>query len=589
MSIVRHIHRLWHERARRWWYDYEWPVVGTAALVIWWSGCVGFWLQAQEAGTESHLLDIVFRSFQLFVLQTDAEYPMPWQLNAARLLAPLAAGYTALQALAAVFAEQMCSLRIRSSRGHTVICGLGRKGRLLVQEFLAHGHRVVVIEQDQENDFLRQCRDAGALIVPGDAASRDVLTRARPQQAATVIAVCGDDGVNAEVAVQMRELAQQSAERRPTCLIHISDPDLYELMRTHEMATPAHNGLRLEFFNVFVRAARSLLNAFPQLTQAADGERLPHLAIVGSGPMGERLAVEAVLRWKPRHELRGERLAITLAGPAAAAHCELWRAKYPDLATVCDLRAADMDLDASEFHRAEFLHAVTAVLVCLDDDNSGISRALQVHNSLHGRQTPVIACLAEEEGLPSLLRTRGGVPGPEEGLHFFGMLNHTCGLDLVPGGTHEVVARLLHEEYVRQREATGETAAENRALVSWDELSPELMESSRLEADAIWLKLRAVRCRLEPLRGRSAGGFEFTPEEVERLAKMEHERWFAERERRGWAYGPVRDNGRRLNPLLVPWERLPKETRERNRETIRRLPALLAQAQFQVCRTARPG
>ena len=33
--------------------------------------------------------------------------------------------------------------------------------------------------------------------------------------------------------------------------------------------------------------------------------------------------------------------------------------------------------------------------------------------------------------------------------------------------------------------------------------------------------------------------FEFTPEEIELLAEMEHERWDEERKLEGWAYAPV--------------------------------------------------
>ena len=55
-----------------------------------------------------------------------------------------------------------------------------------------------------------------------------------------------------------------------------------------------------------------------------------------------------------------------------------------------------------------------------------------------------------------------------------------------------------------------------------------------------------------PLTALDADSFAFTPEEVERLAEMEHERWLAERRALGWTPGP-RDPQKKTNPNLVPW------------------------------------
>jgi hypothetical protein len=102
------LRKFWRETARRWWYDYEWPVIGIVSLAVMALGCVGFhaqWPPEHGPMTLLDLLDLLFKSCQLFVLQIGVDPPMPWQLEAARLLAPLVAAYTALQALGELFAE----------------------------------------------------------------------------------------------------------------------------------------------------------------------------------------------------------------------------------------------------------------------------------------------------------------------------------------------------------------------------------------------------------------------------------------------------------------------------------------------------
>jgi hypothetical protein len=63
---------------------------------------------------------------------------------------------------------------------------------------------------------------------------------------------------------------------------------------------------------------------------------------------------------------------------------------------------------------------------------------------------------------------------------------------------------------------------------------------------------------------------------VEMLAAMEHARWNAERFLAGWTYGEERDTAGRRSPYLVPWDALPEQIKEYDREAVRNIPALLA-------------
>ena len=88
------------ETLRPWWYDWEWPVIGGLAIAAMVLGYIGFHNQLKQDGEiPIERVDLLFRAAQLFVLQISVDPPMPWQLNVARLLAPLVAGYTAIQAL----------------------------------------------------------------------------------------------------------------------------------------------------------------------------------------------------------------------------------------------------------------------------------------------------------------------------------------------------------------------------------------------------------------------------------------------------------------------------------------------------------
>ena len=78
--------------------------------------------------------------------------------------------------------------------------------------------------------------------------------------------------------------------------------------------------------------------------------------------------------------------------------------------------------------------------------------------------------------------------------------------------------------------------------------------------------------------------FKFSDDEIETLARTEHDRWTNERLRSGWAYAKKRDPEKRLSPYLVSWDVLENDIREYDREAIKALPAILAHAGFGVTR-----
>jgi hypothetical protein len=148
----------------------------------------------------------------------------------------------------------------------------------------------------------------------------------------------------------------------------------------------------------------------------------------------------------------------------------------------------------------------------------------------------------------------------------------------------EQLARAVHEEYVQSRLAEGGHAADDPSLVSWDELPETLKASNRSQAMQMEKKLGAVGCALVPLHGREAAPFKFTDDEVEQLARMEHDRWVDERRRSGWQYGSARDVRTRRTPYLVAWEQLSEEIRDLDRETVLKLPQHAARTGQQIVR-----
>ena len=56
---------------------------------------------------------------------------------------------------------------------------------------------------------------------------------------------------------------------------------------------------------------------------------------------------------------------------------------------------------------------------------------------------------------------------------------------------------------------------------------------------------------------------------------VEHRRWMAHRYLNGWSFGERRDDRHKLHPSLITWEALSETEKQKDRDTILRLPVLL--------------
>lgn len=587
--MKRVANRAWRQTVWRNWSQYRGVLIIGLWLTTLYLGYVGFAKHFAALNENRSFWDLFYLTLQLFPLQSGAvPPPIGWELQAARLLAPAVAAYTVIQTFVTIFYEQVQLLRLRFIRDHVVICGLGRMGLLLARGFLQQGERVVVIEQDENNDFITLCQEEGIIVTLGNAKDRGVLCRAGVPRAKYVFSVCGDDSTNAEVAVHVRELVASRQGRPLTCFVHIVDARLYHLLREREVSpVPSY---RLELFNIFDRGARLLLEEHPCFHEE-DGVLMqqPHVLIVGLGRMGESLVVHMARSWWTNYTQTYGSLRISIIDREAKRKVASLCLRYPKLEKACQLAVLQMDILWPEFEQAGFLlgsdgHCdVTAVYVCLDNDALGLKTGLTLLQRLRGQRIPIVVRMAHETGLALLLRSAEG--DGFDNPYAFGLLDRTCSPELILGGTHEVLARAIHESYVRHQQGLGETPATNPSLVCWEELPEEIKESNRCQADHILVKLKAVGYGIAPLTDWDAERFEFTAEEVEKMAQMEHQRFVEERLRAGWSYAPgPKDMERKTSPILVPWDELPEAEKEKDRNVVRELPRFLARAGLQVYR-----
>ncbi len=522
---------------------------------------------------------------------TLGERALPWQLEVARFGLPLLASGTALQAFMMIFREQIRHLTSRFWRDHIIIGGLNSKCILLLKGFLARDVKVVVISRNETNVQIETCKRLGALVIVGEYSDPAVLSQARVEKANMLIAVSDNDRANAEMAVRANELCSRRSGDPLNCMIHVVDPALWDLLQERKFGGQYFENIRLETFNVYLFGAQILVEDYILNRKAARLRKSPqHVLIVGMDKLGTNLVVETAKEWYFRRENPDERIRMTLIDRGAKEVLALLNARYPGLSSSAEITALNMSVNSPEFIRGEHLVDVDGLtdidiaVICYDEPSEALFTGLTLRRRLPEYSTPIIMRVPEESGMADLIR--GRVENDDlVSIRPFGLLERTCTPAIITRGTHETLARALHEEYLRRQGQVRSTDSTSASRLPWGLLSEGMREANRRQADHIGELVKRVGCGLNVLWDWTEPVFRFSDADVERLAELEHERWCLEKLQQGWKYAPAPQHpGEKFHPALVLWKDLPEADREKKRIAVRRLPESLARVGYKVNR-----
>jgi hypothetical protein len=559
-------------------------VTGVAAVAAVVLGYIGI----GQLDSQTAVIDRLYSTIELFSFSYSAgtHHSLPVALEVARFVAPLTVAYAGFRAIASIFVQQWTEFRVQVLyRDHVVICGLGWTGLRFATTFRAQGMQVVVIEREPSATAVEECRNHGIPLLTGDATDRLTLQKGGSMRCRYLIATCGDDGTNGEVALLVQ--AESSRRRRPIdCFVHVSDDRLCALLEEAALLGPTNELTHIEYFNVYRIGPRALLNAHG-LTLASG--RPPHFVVVGTGNFGLSLIVEAARRWHLR-PANTEVMQITVVAADAAAQIEKLYARYPALARSCRLVASVGDLSDPDCPplrlgvESGLGLGATVAFVCLEDDAAGLRAAIRARRALE-EDVPVVVCTTSRaSSVTELLSEAGSNLLPD--VWSFEVLERVCTPEILLNGVSETMAQALHAGYVRSELAKGADPA-GPSVRPWGELAETFRRSNRDSAFDIGSKLRQIRCAIEPMADWDTPVFAFRADELELLARSEHDRWCADRRRDGWVPAPVKDIDRKQHPDLVPWDELSREVQDKDREAVELIPTLLATyAGFSIVRRA---
>lgn len=472
-------------------------------------------------------------------------------------------------------------------RDHVILCGINETTETLVHQFRSEKTRSVVISGKESTREADALRGQGAVVLSGDPKDPAMLSLARVKNARALLALTDSDGLNAEIALSTMKILE-NREREPlTCVLQISNPGLWKLIREQALSPGFGKAVRMDFYNGPALGARVLTGTYfsPRIPTWDSHSSL--FIIVGAGRFGENIIVRASREWF-ENSTTSSLLNIVLVDVHADTIKDHLLSTYPHLKEAANIHTICVDVLSSGFQARGFMEEYTSVshvlaFVCLDDDTAGLTAALALSHHLNGMKGLILVRMDNNPGLAQLV---GDQETGEMPIIPFNSLSIAARSDLVLGGIREMLARAIHDQYLgtlsRIEPANAETP-----VIPWDQLPERLKESNRLQAEAILEKIRAIGCDIIPMTDWTATTFSFTPDEIEYLGGMEHERWLTTMRNQGFSYADTKDEQKKTHPSMVPYTDLPEPEKEKDRDAIRMIPRYLGLIDFQIYRLRR--
>ena len=496
-------------------------------------------------------LDSFFGTLQLFALDADRDLPdAPLPIGVARFTAPLALVMASVVAVIALVGQTVRhSARLRRIKQHVVVLGLSDNSTEFTNALLEQGHPVVVVEVDGEHPGLPAMRRSGALLVVGDASREATQRLAHVERSSRVVVSTGDDGRNLRSAETAARLLEDS--RETTVHVLLEDYWLHEELARTEFMTSGTRGPEIDFVHRADYEAAAFIEAVTTASQAS----LTSDAIVfeGSGERGRRTLIHLARR----NLLLDVQATIRVDDETHRSVVEPELTASPWLAQVVGRR------QPGDSGPGACLVAVAA------PDGAVLGRGMQLALTHPHSEVFVLTDFPVGQSLlPSERRDRGDPrrldrPQPVEPLR-----------ELV--GRHPGARPT--PDLLRAGGATGRRSGDQPVdhPVGGVARCPEGVEP-RLRPCDLAACSRAFHCGWRHSGGSLGGSSPFPGELMEQLARNEHDRWAGDLVRKGWRWGPPpKDPENRTHPLLVGWEELAEDEREKDRDSIRSIPTMLA-------------
>jgi TrkA family protein len=599
-------------------YNWLFPQMVLFTLLL---GTLGFHQHGALHDDPISWLSSLYLSLQLFVMNSGGvPSPIPITLEVSRFLAPALTAGGIFLALWEPLNQNFVLFKIRFWKNHIIVCGLSKKAELLILDHLKQADgkvNIVVIEPNAEHGSISHMRKKGVIVLEGNAVDEEMLHKANVLNAKFLLALTNDETINIHVAQRATQIYNHyPANILPNnilqVVLHIDDFYTMNIFKEfHEKAIPENDqfrkgGSKMDYhvFSIYQLAAMFMIDNFcPDKYASLNGKEDPaaHLLILGDNLAAQYLVLEAAQMY---HFANLKQTRITVVAEDVLVIESKINSLYPFLKKAVDLRYINK-LDFFSDDCPVSCDEISVCFVALDDDGKSVyySRKLRQHLFSQSRNTMDASLRSYnryadfEKSLPPIKTL---LPRNTALVHIFkdvafemqalnieliNMDEEVCNKRTIVDNRKEedFIAKHIHYEWAKSQ-ATKNKVSVGTMQQEWDKIKDAQKDSNRLPARHLFIKLRFVNADLSDRESGEELDFDtLEPEVWDKIARMEHNRWNAEKFINGFVKVDIPTDKNLGNFLkgnlkchwdLIPFDDLSAETQAYDTFTFKMAPVI---------------
>lgn len=599
-------------------YNWLFPLLILFTLLL---GTVGFFQYGILHQSSPDWFTSLYLSLQLFVLNSGGiPGPIPLTLEISRFLAPALTAGGIFLAIWEPLHQNYLLFKIRFWKDHIVVCGLSKKAELLIFDFLKNKDEkcnIVLIEPNENHGSLSLMRRKGVIILQGSATDDEMLHKANILQARYLLALTNEETTNILIAQRATVIYNHHPEKiLPDSILqvilHIDDFYTTNIFKEfHEKAVPENSqfrggGSRMDYhaFSIYQLAAIFMVDHFSpdhyvELNEESDAAA--HLLIFGDNLAAQYLILEAAQMY---HFANLKKTRITVVADEVDRIHHTVESLYPFLDETVEIHYVKADQFFSRQSPVD-CDSISVCFVALDDDGKSVyfSRKLRQYLYTHSQRAkekylqaftrqqnfssalpPIKVLLPRNTALVNIFDDVA-MELKSLNIEVINMDHEICNKRTIVDNrkTEDFIAKHIHYEWAKNQAEKNNTPVRSMQ-VEWDSIKDAQKDSNRLPARHLYIKLRYVNAELsdEP-SGEELNFDTLDPDIWDKIARMEHNRWMAEKSIGGFVpVEKVQDKplaqflkqNLKCHYDLVPFDELDKGTQEYDTFTFRMAPVI---------------
>ena len=474
-------------------------------------------------------------------------------------------------------------LFLTKANNHTVICGLGNMGFTLAKDILKNHKEIqlLILENNAKNPYIEEIESMGAVVIMGDAMNSYLLKKIKAYKASEVILLTGKDIVNIEIASELAQVLKES-KSQTKIHIHLDSRDNYDLLSSNIFKDQkSGKEIDIKSFSIYDLVAQTLFMKHPlgcNVDTLDNG--VVKVAIVGYDKVAEALLYRTL---NLGHFYNQKPIEITIFDENIEDKKRTIQKSYPMLEDKENSIYWKIDYkDETELYLCDSI-AYTQIIFCDKDMENSFTDAMRLKrlksSELIKNNIQIYLFGDIYQDLTKVLKEDG-----KGAINIFGLLQKICSYDVIINEKFDAMAKETDRRY---NQLHGYEA-------NWDKLSAFKKDSNRMQVEHLPIKLKVINNFLsqkkrfneyEKIKEQAKTKWfkyetkiiwdnlqdakilaESIPLDVlDRLARVEHNRWNAFHILNGWKKKDIpadsqtkitQDKVLKLHPCLVSWDKL---------------------------------